>query len=69
MLDQLSDHWNEEFGTLLLKVGIDEAELLNEEEVLRILDMFIEPLKEDDEESDETLEDDQQLKKVQEDEG
>ncbi|MFS8160603.1 MAG: hypothetical protein ACMG6E_10460, partial [Candidatus Roizmanbacteria bacterium] len=40
MLDRLSEQFDLDFDVLLARVGIDENEMLNDDEVLRFLDMY-----------------------------
>jgi hypothetical protein len=40
MLDMLCEQFNMDFDVLLMRVGIDENEMLNDDEVLKFLDMY-----------------------------
>lgn len=42
MLDRLCEECNMDFDTLLRRCGIDENDLLQDEEVLRLLDLYVE---------------------------
>lgn len=40
MLEQLSDQFNEDFSVLVDKIGLDKEEIANEDEIMKILDLY-----------------------------